>query len=72
MAVELSDLEKTCREIGQLIGRGVEDSHGKEKVGFCLLLFDFGEGGNCTYVSNADRADMRAALREFYEWLGEG
>ncbi len=34
-------------------------------VGFALLVFDFGEKGNLAYVSNADRADMLVAMREF-------
>lgn len=37
------------------------------KVGFVLLTFNFGQtqGGRVNYISNANRADMRAAMREF-------
>lgn len=37
-------------------------------VGFVLLSFEFGkvEGGRVNYISNADRADMIAAMKE---WL---
>jgi hypothetical protein len=37
-------------------------------TGFVLLAFEFGktEGGRVNYISNADRADMIAAMKE---WL---
>jgi hypothetical protein len=35
------------------------------KVGFCLMVFDFGEGpGRANYISNADRADVVTLLKE--------
>ncbi len=38
------------------------------KVGFVLLTFEFGrtEGGRVNYISNAERGDMIAAMKE---WL---
>ncbi len=42
-------------------------------VGFAVLVFDFGPGGNLAYVSNAERADMLKAMREFIaKHEGEG
>jgi hypothetical protein len=38
-------------------------------VGFALMIFDFGEGGNMAYVSNAERADMIRALEELLQKL---
>jgi hypothetical protein len=40
----------------------------QKRVGFCLLTFNFGQisGGRVNYISNAERADMIAAARE---WL---
>lgn len=37
-------------------------------VGFCLLTFEFGktEGGRVNYISNGERSDMIAAMKE---WL---
>lgn len=35
-----------------------------EGIGFALLLFHFGEGGNLAWISNAQREDMIRALRE--------
>lgn len=39
-----------------------------KKVGFCLLTFEFGktEGGRVNYISNGERSDMIAAMKE---WL---
>lgn len=67
-AGKLADMEQTARALGSLIGGAVEMDHGRE-VGFCLMLFSFGEGGWSTYVSNSDRDYMVLALREFIEKL---
>lgn len=39
------------------------------KVGFVLFTFNFGQfdGGRVNYISNADRTDMIASVKE---WLG--
>jgi hypothetical protein len=35
------------------------------KVGFCLMIFNFGEGpGRANYISNADRKDIVTLLKE--------
>ena len=36
----------------------------ERKVGFCLLVFKFGEEGRCNYISNAERLDMIVLLKE--------
>lgn len=69
MAIEIEELELVASEIARRIGGGLEDAYGKHKVGFALLVFDFGEGGSMTWVSNANREDMVAALREMFEKL---
>lgn len=40
---------------------------GERKVGFVLLSFEFGktDGGRVNYISNGERCDMIAAMREF-------
>ena len=44
-----------------------------ERKGFALLVFDFGDGGNMQYCSNARREDMIAALRELLgKWASDG
>jgi hypothetical protein len=59
----LHKMEKSARGVGETIGRVLQEQYGG-KVGFCLMLFDFGEDGWSTYVSNAQPEDMIAALRE--------
>ena len=41
---------------------------GVEGVGFTLLFFNYGAGGNLQYISTADRTDMIAAMREFLQY----
>jgi hypothetical protein len=72
MPRNLEHMEKTCSEIASVIGRAVEQQHGKNQVGFALLLFDFGAGGHLTYVSNAEREDMIKALHECAASLSAG
>lgn len=60
----LYHMEDTARKIGGAIGRKLDDTYGPHEVGFCLMVFDFGEGGWSTYISNAQPVDMIAALRE--------
>lgn len=55
-------LEEKSREIGKIIGAALPNG-----VGFALLLFNFGEGGNLAWISNAQRDDMMLALAEFME-----
>ena len=55
-------LETRCRAVAEKIAR--ESLPG---TGFALLMFDFGADGNMAYVSNAKRADMRRAVREWLE-----
>ena len=35
------------------------------ELGFCLLVFEFGDKGRMNYISNAHRADMLIAMKEF-------
>ena len=59
MKVPLSVLESNARAIGTLIGGSLPPG-----VGFALMLFDFGDGGNLTYLSNANRGQLVTQLRE--------
>lgn len=56
---ELHALENKARVIGHAIAEEL-----KGKCGFALFLFDFGEDGWFTYLSNAAREDMIKLLRE--------
>lgn len=54
--------ESALRNIGQIIKRKTPDG-----MGFALLLFDYGNGGNMFYISSAQRQDMLNAMREFIQ-----
>lgn len=42
-----------------------EDAKGADrKTGFVLMVFPFGEGGRANYISNTNRADVVATLKE--------
>lgn len=67
--------EKTLR-IMQGLAAGIDDvlngpapavGRRDRRIGFVLLVAEFGviEGGRVNYVSNGDRADMVAMLREY-------
>lgn len=55
----LADAEAIARDIGKLIGSQMPPGWG-----YCLILFTFGEGGHMTYISNANRDDVVATLKE--------
>jgi hypothetical protein len=60
---ERLQLEEHCRVIGGLLRNAVSDLGGP-RIGFALLLFNFGDGGSIAYMSNAERRDMINALEE--------
>lgn len=65
MTVAREELEEAARALGRAITAALNQSFGTKKVGFCLLLFDFGGPGTMSYLSNAKREDMILALNEF-------
>lgn len=62
MAVPLKELEDTARDIGKTIGRVCPPGSG-----FLLVLYDFGHGGNMTYISNGQREDCIRPMKELLE-----
>jgi hypothetical protein len=56
---QMQELAQTLDEVFN--GRPVRE----KKVGFVLLVFPFGEGGRCNFISNgADRTDIVSLFRE--------
>lgn len=51
-------------EVARTIDKMFNGSEGGKKVGFVLMVFPFGQGGRCNYMSNADRDDVLATLKE--------
>lgn len=58
--VRNEEIENTLREMGQTIGDALP-----EGWGFTLQIYSFGENGSTFYISNADRQDMIAMMKEF-------
>ncbi len=59
------ELEASSRNIAGGMDRALTERHGK-RVGFVLMLFDFGAQGTLAYISNAERDGMIGAVKE---WL---
>lgn len=52
-------LRDSMNRVGSILGETFEGR------GFALFVFDFGPDGTMNWLSNAQRDDMIAALREF-------
>jgi len=61
-----ANIRELMNDIGNIIGRVIQKqvNKGEEKYGFALFMFDF-KPGRISYISNANREDMLAALKEF-------
>ena len=64
------DAEKAAQGIAETIQRVIRRVPGN--WGFTLLLYQFGEGGSATYISNGKREDMIKALEEFIDYAKKG
>lgn len=60
--VRHKEAEDALREVSQKIKESLPAN-----MGFTLLIFDYGEGGNMFYSSSAKRGDMIKAMEEFIE-----
>lgn len=73
MIDERLKLEQVVRRIAEYIGEAAQAAALQigleERVGYALILFDFGEEGNLAYASNADRSDMIKTLKEMIKKL---
>lgn len=56
-------LEATAKGIGQIIAGAVRDAAGPS-VGFLFVMFDFGDRGSMSYMSNGQREDILKMLEE--------
>jgi hypothetical protein len=52
-----------AKQLDHLFNGGLQ---GKDrKVGFCLMVFHYGDAGRCNYISNgADRTDIVTLMKE--------
>lgn len=60
------DLVEIMKDLGRMVAKAIDDEAGGP-MGFMLMVFDFGEGGTTSYISNARREDVVKTLQEFIE-----
>lgn len=66
-------LEAATRALGESLDELLPKMIGVgERVGFCLVAFDFGDKGNFSYCSNSQRQDMIKLLEEFLAYQKAG
>lgn len=58
--IKNDEIQKILKDLGNSIARILPKGWG-----FNLLIFNFGKKGAMFYLSNADRKDMIAAMKEF-------
>jgi hypothetical protein len=63
--VKNDSIAKIMKDIGGRIHSAIADGELKGKLGFALLIFEFGEGGALFYISDAKRDEMVNAFKEF-------
>lgn len=63
--------EAIVRELGRQLKAELEDMTTGPPMGFALWIFDFGDTGFLSYISNARREDMIKLLREHLKRLEE-
>lgn len=66
MTTPREQLEQRAQAVGRAIDGAVNQNRQAGRIGFALFVFDFGDAGNLSYVSNAERPDMVKAVKE---WL---
>ncbi len=58
------EVRKQMQELGDVLGAALPRGYG-----FALLVFDLDSSGFMNYISNADRGDVKKALREFVQHM---
>ena len=64
-----SEYRQMLNELARGIDAVLNGNERPKRLGFCLLMFEFGindGSGRVNYISNADRRDMLVAVKE---WL---
>lgn len=57
----------TMNRVAEVLDRQFNPNRHERKVGFVLLIAEFGkiDGGRVNYISNGERADMIAMMKEY-------
>jgi hypothetical protein len=62
------DMKAQIHAVGQAINDFLNPDQENKEIGFCILMFKFGEpptSDRMNYLSNTNREDMIAAMKEF-------
>jgi len=62
--IEDAEMKRALRKLAMMINEILSDETSGRRLGFALQIFEF-EGPAFFWISNANRADMIKALREF-------
>lgn len=68
-------IPEDIREVMQGIGRTLDDiinEQADRPMCFMLMVFDIGEGGTTSYISNGQREGIVKAMQEFIEKQDDG
>lgn len=63
----LERMERSAQRMAKIIDEALNGPERPRHTGFVLFMFDFGEGGFSTFVSNGERESTAAALRELFQ-----
>lgn len=68
---DLRRTEEFLNELAKTLDEVLEESLGK-RLGFAMIIFEFGAPGIANYISNAERDDMIEALKGTVERFEKG
>ena len=68
---QLAGMEATARDIAKSIDGAINRGSAKKTHGFMLMIFSF-KGPESTYISSANRADMKKMLKELLDRWEKG
>jgi hypothetical protein len=61
---QMNALAETLDEIFNPLPPGVLPAHRERKIGFFLTCFEFNKHGRFNYISNAQKLDVKAMLKD--------
>lgn len=68
--ISSEDMQKLAQTLDTVLPELTETG---ARLGFALVIFNFGPNGNIQYASNAERVDMIAVFRELLgKWASDG
>jgi hypothetical protein len=63
-------LEDLTGKVARTLQEAINSDPEGKRVGFCLLMFDFGDKGSFAYAANAPRADVVKLFKEAADKVG--